>query len=190
VEYVAGTAEELRPDVLAGMARYRYRVFVETLGWKLAVRNGLELDQFDGPDTRYVVARSEDGRISGVARLLPTTGPYLLADVFPELMGGAPPPRDPGVWELSRFAAVDFTSPQSAAGGQFSSPIAVALLREVQACAAAQGIRALITVSPRGVERLLRCAGFRAHRVAPPVLVGTHPLFACWMDLDGPQASA
>lgn len=183
MEYVAGTAQDLRSELMATMARYRYRVFVETLGWDLAAPDGLELDQFDAPGARYVLARNDAGRLVGVARLLPTTGPYLLADVFPQLMGPVPLPRDPAVWELSRFAAVDFDAPQAVAGGQFSSDIAVALLREAQACARGIGARALVTVSPRGVERLLRAAGFRAHRVAPPQVVGGHPLFACWMDL-------
>jgi N-acyl-L-homoserine lactone synthetase len=188
MEYVSGTAGELRPELFTGMARYRHRVFVEALGWDLAVRDGLEFDQFDRPDTRYVVARDDGGAIAGVARLLPTTDRYLLADVFPQLLGSTPVPCCPFVWELSRFAAVDFAGLHGA--GQFSSPTAVGLLREVQRCAASCGIRALVTVSPIGVERLLRKAGFRAHRMAPPVLVEGHPLFACWMDLDPGEAAS
>ena len=183
MEYLIGTAVELRPEVLQGMARYRQRVFVETLGWDLAVEDGLEFDQFDRSDTRYVIARDADGKISGVARLLPTTEPYLLSEVFPQLMGQAAPPCSEEVWELSRFAAVDFNATQRACGGQFSSPTAVGLLKAVQDCAMRHGIRALITVSPLGVERLLRKAGFHARRVAPPVIVDGHPLFACWIDV-------
>jgi N-acyl-L-homoserine lactone synthetase len=30
-----------------------------------------------------------------------------------------------------------------------------------------------------GVERLLRIAGFKAHRLAPPTIVDGNPVFAC-----------
>ena len=41
----------------------------------------------------------------------------------------------------------------------------------------------LITVSPLGIERLLRREGFRAHRAAPPQIIDGHPIFACWIDV-------
>jgi len=166
-------------------------VFVEMLGWELQTRDGLELDQFDRADTVYVAARNEHGAVVGIARLLPTTRPYLLRDVFPQLLHEQPLPCTSAVWELSRFAAVDFdstrTTPVSQAAAQVSSPVAVGLLREAMRVAAELGAERLITVSPLGVERLLRKAGFRAHRAGPPIVVEGHPVFACWIDL-GPQA--
>src|SRR3546814_18817119 len=36
--------------------------------------------------------------------MLPTTGPYTLRDVFPQLLDGLPPPCGPRIWEGSRFA--------------------------------------------------------------------------------------
>ena len=108
---------------------------------------------------------------------------YLLGEVFPQLLGGAEPPRDPLVWELSRFAAVDFTAPQGGAMGQFSSPVAVGLLERAIEVAREQGAERLITVSPLGIERLLRREGFRAHRAAPPMIVDGHPIFACWIEV-------
>jgi N-acyl-L-homoserine lactone synthetase len=182
VKFIAETANNLTPDVYTALARYRHKVFVETLGWDLPSKAGLELDQFDRLDTQYVVAR-EGERYVGIARLLPTRGPYLLSELFPQLLGDLPIPHADDIWELSRFAAVDFLS-SSGASGQFSSPIAVGLLRTARACAARHGVRKLITVSPLGVERLLRKAGFSAQRVAPPQIIGGHPLFACWIDLD------
>lgn len=84
------------------------------------------------------------------------------------------------VWELSRFAAVDFSRERPSAGfGQFSSPVAVELLRTAIACAQEHKVRWLITVSPLGVERLLVRAGFKARRLAPPLIVDGVPIFAC-----------
>lgn len=166
------------------MGGYRHRVFIKKLGWQLRCENGLEYDQFDRDDTFYVIATGDDGEVIGTARLLPTTRPYLLDTVFPQLLHGSAPPRSEEVWELSRFAAMDFKAARTSATAQFSSPVAVGLLRTSLECAAALGARRLVTASPLGVERLLSRSGFRAHRAAPPVLVEGNPLFACWIDCE------
>lgn len=158
------------------------------LGWQLEGRgDGMELDQFDRPDTAYVIARDESGEVIGSARLLPTTGPYLLGEVFPQLLHGLPVPSSPAVWELSRFAAVDLAARRTSALSQFSSPIAVGLLRAAIRVAADRGAERLITVSPLGIERLLRRAGFHAHRAAPPCIIDGHPLFAALIEVDDPS---
>lgn len=175
----SGCSAELRPPLMTRVARYRHRVFVETLGWQLQCRDALEYDQFDRDDTLYVVAQNEDGDVIGTARLLPTTRPYLLAEVFPALLNGAPAPQSPDVWELSRFAAMDFAGTTGSALDQFSSPITMGLLRAASRCAMAQGAQRMVTVSPVGVERLLRRTGFQSHRLGPPMLVQQQPLFAC-----------
>ena len=173
----------LDQTALSRIARYRYKVFVETLGWQLQTENGLEKDQFDRPDTLYVAAEDTQGRVIGCARLLPTDRPYLLGEVFPQLMAGLPLPCQSDIWELSRFAAVDFNSQNTTPLQQFSSPVAIELLQHAIECAAAQGAKRLITVSPVGIERLLRRAGFQARRAGPPTIVDGHPLFACWIEI-------
>jgi len=180
---ISGKTEVLSQNLFTKISSYRHKVFVETLGWQLQTQNGLELDQFDRPDTVYVATQDDAGHVNGCARLLPTDQPYLLGEVFPQLMNGQLPPCTPDVWELSRFAAMDFNNKTSSALGQFSSPVAVRLLQESIACAAGYGAKRLITVSPIGIERLLRKAGFHAHRAGPPMVIGGHPIFACWIEL-------
>ena len=85
----SGCSAELRPPLMTRLARYRHRVFVETLGWQLQCRDALEWDQFDREDTLYVIAQNAVGDVIGTARLLPTTRPYLLSEVFPVLLNGA-----------------------------------------------------------------------------------------------------
>jgi N-acyl-L-homoserine lactone synthetase len=183
---ISGKTDTFSPALFSKVANYRYKVFIETLGWELQTRNGEELDQFDHPETLYVVSQDDAGRVNGCARLLPTTGPYLLGEVFPELMNGLPIPCSPDVWELSRFAAVDFNNRSSSALAQFSSEITVNLLKESIAFAAANGAKRLITVSPIGIERLLRRLGVHCHRAGPPMIIDGHPIFACWIEIDPP----
>jgi N-acyl-L-homoserine lactone synthetase len=49
---------------------------------------------------------------------------------------------------------------------------------------AKQGGRRLISVSPLGIERILRRTGLSVHRAAPPVLIEGQHLFACFIDVD------
>jgi N-acyl-L-homoserine lactone synthetase len=181
---IAGNTETLSDELFSKIGHYRHKVFVETLGWELKTRNGLELDQFDRPDTQYMVSQDDLGQVNGCARLLPTNQPYLLGEVFPELMNGLPLPCSSDVWELSRFAAVDFNSRTSSALAQFSSGIAATLLREAIDYAAANGAKRLITVSPIGIERLLSYTGVHAHRAGPPMIINGHPIFACWIEIE------
>lgn len=179
---VSGTAGDLL-DVYRQVAGYRYKVFVENLGWDLHVADGLEQDQFDRPDTVYVAVQDNEGEVCGCARLLPTTHPYLLSEVFPQLLNGAIPPSSPEIWELSRFAAVDFNSPNQSPLRQMSSDVAIALLQAAIECAASHGAKRLIAVSPLGTERLLRNAGFKAHRAGPPMMVDGLPVLAYWIEV-------
>ena len=180
---VFGMREHILPTLYSKVAHYRYKIFIERLGWPLQSIDGAEHDQFDRSDTVYVIAQDNNGKVIGCARLLPTTRPYLLAEVFPHLLNGMTPPCSTDVWELSRFCAVDLTGPVPAPRRQFSSSIAIELLSEALACAADLGAKRLITLSPLGVERLLHRAGFHAHRAGPPVEIEGSPWFACWIEI-------
>ncbi|MFP8779785.1 acyl-homoserine-lactone synthase [Hydrogenophaga sp. RWCD_12] len=167
---------------MADLGRYRHKVFVEKLGWQLQCEHGLEYDQFDRDDTIYVLAKNDDDQIIGTARLLPTSKPYLLGEVFPQLLNGQLPPCSSDIWELSRFAAVDFDSSSTSALRQFSSEAAISLLRQSMETAMRVGARRVITVSPLGIERLLRRAGFEAARAGAPMKVDGMSIFANWIN--------
>lgn len=97
-------AEDLFDDiVLANMFRERKRVFIDLLGWDVPVLAGhFEVDQFDGPDTTYLLLADRDGRHLGSMRLLPSNQPNILGSIFPYLCEGEAP-SSPDIWEISRF---------------------------------------------------------------------------------------
>lgn len=163
-------------------AQYRYRVFCEKLGWELeavGASNGLELDQFDRPDTVYVIAKNEYNEICGHARLLPTIRPYLIGEVFPELLNGIEIPSCETIWELSRFAALDTSDREI----RFNPEVSKLLLKEAAQYVKQQGADRLISASPVGVERLIHRAGYKAYRAGPPVMIDNKPIIACWIEL-------
>lgn len=89
--------------MLRSMFAARKRVFVDLLKWDVPVlEDTYEVDQFDTPAATYIVLADGDGTHRASARLLQTTGPHILADLFPQLCCG-PVPRGPQAWEITRF---------------------------------------------------------------------------------------
>lgn len=188
MQTIYSTSQDFTPEFERAVAAYRHKIFIERLGWQLPVKDGLERDQFDRPDTIYVVAHNDTGGICGCARLLPTTRPYLLGEVFPQLMNGLPVPATHEVWELSRFAAADISN--TAMSAAETANHSRYLLSAAVATAFEQGATRIITVSPLGIERLLHRMGVHAHRAGPPVFVDGKPIFACWIEIDAQTTAA
>jgi N-acyl-L-homoserine lactone synthetase len=89
--------------LFVSMHRDRKRVFVDTLKWDIPHDGVHEVDQYDTEDADYLILRDcKSGGHLGSVRLLPTTGPHMLADVFPFLCEGSIP-RGPHVREITRL---------------------------------------------------------------------------------------
>ncbi|KVE32611.1 acyl-homoserine-lactone synthase [Burkholderia sp. TSV86] len=177
------------PNSLANdLGIYRHRVFVEQLGWKLpSAGEGFERDQYDRDDTVYVIARDDAGAICGCARLLPTTRPYLLKELFPNLVAeDLPMPQSAAVWELSRFAA----NGDDPSGAGNSSWMVRPMLAAVVECAVRLGAKQLIGVTFLSMERLFRRIGVHAHRAGPAQQIDGRMVVACWIDLDSQTLAA
>ncbi len=78
---------------LAEMHRLRHRVFKQRLEWDVQIAGDMEVDEFDVLRPEHLLHRSPDGRIQGCVRLLPSTGPTMIRDIFPILLDGQPAPR-------------------------------------------------------------------------------------------------
>jgi len=85
----------------------RHRIYVEELQCRgLKPRaDKREYDQFDMDETVYVLAL-EEGRVVGGLPLVPTTGPHLIADVFPRFASMQGVPRAPDIAEWTRLFVV------------------------------------------------------------------------------------
>src|SRR5665213_3013686 len=99
----AANRDRFEPQI-AEMHHDRKRVFVDWLKWKIPVVDGrYEIDQFDGSDAVYLIESDrKSGRHLASLRLLPSTRPHLLKDVFPILCDG-PVPTGEDIMELTRF---------------------------------------------------------------------------------------
>jgi acyl homoserine lactone synthase len=115
--FVEGKRVGEYPSLVDAMHRSRAEIFGSRLGWDVEVVDGRERDRFDDCNPLYVICTDDDGNYRGSLRLLPTTGPNMLRDVFPQLLGeeGVAPNNlepwfieDSKIWECSRICGLDF----------------------------------------------------------------------------------
>ncbi|MFC4565684.1 acyl-homoserine-lactone synthase [Nocardiopsis mangrovi] len=154
----------LTPDLLDAMFRLRHDVFKTRLHWNVSAVGGREKDRFDDLDPVYAISCTDDGALMGCLRLLPTTAPYMLADVFPQALRGEPAPRSPAVWEMSRLASVTAVA-RSGPQAQVPLGLTASLLITGSAdYAVRHGVRELCAFTTPAVERIGRTLGFRPVR--------------------------
>lgn len=88
---------------MAGMFADRKTLFVDTLDWDVPVTDGrYEIDGFDGAHATYLIATDEDGEHVGSMRLLPTTRPHILGELFSDLCDHGVPVGE-GIFEITRL---------------------------------------------------------------------------------------
>jgi acyl homoserine lactone synthase len=145
------------------MFRLRKRVFHDRLGWEVNVSGEYEIDSYDMLKPLYVLALDDSGtKVVGSLRLLPSTGPNMLADTFHELLPEGQAFRNPTVWESSRYCVdTDLASQWCKQGVHQASVELLLALCEIGMIA---GLTFIVTVIDLRMERILRrlnCAGDR-----------------------------
>ncbi len=91
-------------DLLDQSFRLRKKVFADKLGWKVSVSGQRERDRYDDLNPAYLLwCDEEKERLFGAIRLMPTTGPTLLYDVFRGTFPDACDLVAPGIWEGTRM---------------------------------------------------------------------------------------
>jgi len=160
------------------MHTLRAKVFRGRLGWEVPVLSGMEIDGYDALEPRYMLMR--DGEtLRGCWRLLPTEGPYMLKDSFPQLLDGQEPPSDPHIWELSRFAIET-----EGAGSYGFSEMTMESIEAIIRHAHDRGLSRYVTVTTTAIERMLRRAGVVTNRIGAPQAVGIETAVALYVEIE------
>lgn len=175
VHVITQADRPLYADALDGMHRDRKRVFVDRLKWDLEVVGGLhEVDRYDDARAVYLVALDPSGDHAGSMRLLPTDGPHILGDHFGALCE-APPPRGPGIWEVTRFCTnPDLADPTLVRKQLLVALVEFALLHEVR--------RYTCVTHMAGLNHLL-AIGWDCQPLGLPQSVGGETLGALSIDI-------
>ena len=159
------------------MFRLRARVCRDRLRWDVQVADGKERDKYDDEGPIYLIYTDDEGReVKGSLRLLPTTGPTLLADFFSDTLPDAVHLSAPAIWECTRFCLDDKILDRGQKDGQiFASATLIAALGNV---AISAGIESIIGNFDSSMLRLYRRVGCEVEvlgstlRYGQPVYLG------------------
>ncbi len=158
-------------NTLDQMFRLRKATFHDRLGWDVRLEGDWEIDQFDELNPTYVLSVNEEtGQVVGSLRLLPTTGPNMLMDVFPQLLEEKSSIRSGSIWESSRFC-VD-RSKHSQRSGNSVAVATAELMAAVGELALSAGVTQIVTVTDLTLERIFSKMGCLADRLGDPCQVG------------------
>lgn len=161
------------PQLMDKMFRMRAEVFSDRLGWEVNVIDGREIDRFDDADPLYLLSVDHAGLLQGAVRLLPTTGPNMLRDVFAALMpGGAV--ESPLIWESSRFAidphVVGAASRRDA--NHIVNRTTIELLCGIVEVCRKAGVEHVVSVFDARMARIFRAADCPFETIGTPARIG------------------
>lgn len=173
----------------ANYMRARREVFIDQKGWELPQTEGMEFDQYDTPESRWVVVH-EYGRVLAGMRLTPTTAKcgqysYMLRDSQLGLLENIPPsilffdaPVRSDIWEATRL----FVSPSVL--GKRRLIIQTILLEHMSASARELGATAIIGIVPAVFSRWMKRIGMSATPVGPAMVIDGDNSQAALMRVD------
>ena len=154
---IAEHGSDADPGLLHQMYHLRAEAFGARRGWRVNVVDGKEIDQFDELNPLYLMCVDDHGQLLASLRLLQTTGPHMLANVFPDLLGDEAVIRSPLVWESTRFCVNKHASMDYSEGGV--NAVTCELLEALCTVANKSGLTNLVSVYDVFMERVLRRSG-------------------------------
>jgi acyl homoserine lactone synthase len=179
-----GTRQEFDNNHINEMYRLRARVFRDRMGWDVPTIAGMEIDGYDALGPYYMLIQDADRRVRGCWRLMPTEGPNMLKDTFPQLLDGREAPVGRHIWELSRFAIE--TDGEQTFG---FADLTMHAIQELVTFADRMGITRYVTVTTAAIERLLRRTGIETTRLGSPVKIGVERTIALDITVDAIRAA-
>lgn len=172
IRIIHGGGADRDQPLLSQMFRLRKRVFHDLLGWDVRIDGEIERDLYDDANPVYVLSCDDrTGLLRGALRLLPTLGPNMLDETFPQLLGTTPEIRSAEIWESSRFCIEPEIS-QDRASNQVTIA-AAELMCGVGELGLGTGLSHIVTVTDTFLERMFRRMGCPGERIGPPQRIGS-----------------
>ena len=160
--------------LFTNVLRARHQSFIVQRKWNLPQVDGMEFDQYDTPQSRWIAVH-DGGQVLAGIRLTPTTArcgiySYMIRDAqagllvtIPDTLLFGQAPVSPKVWESSRvFIAHDVPS-------CLRSRVQRDLMTEMVNTAQLLGAERLLGLCPQVWGRWMRRIGFRTEVAGPPI---------------------
>lgn len=144
--------------------RLRHRVFAETLQWVPPTDDGQEMDMYDLWGVTVGLFH-DDGTLLGMARLLPSSGKFMLENEFGDLLSSEHTIRkEPDTAEITRLAV----NPDIR-DSKLSSRVMLGILKGIYQWAVENEIRYYYLEVEHRFLRALRMLGFPCEPIGPVV---------------------
>jgi N-acyl-L-homoserine lactone synthetase len=169
--------------LLETMFADRKRLFVDLFGWDVpVVDDRFEIDQFDTADTVYIICADTEGTHEASIRLMPTTRPHMLGELFLHLCPQGVP-VGPTTWESTRLCL-----PQRH-GAARRRELRNQLISAMVDFALERGIERLTGVLPDAFRKEVLAMGWAAQPLGPAVRIdsGLVGAFAAQVGTDTPE---
>lgn len=186
LKLIEGSYASFFPKEADAMFRNRAETFAGRLGWEVVVKDGYERDRFDDANPLYLVSVDPDTEeYWGSLRLLPTTGPNMLRDVFPQLLDGDYI-ESATIWESSRICAAAVPG-QPERGRHGVNYVLSELILGIGEVSVAAGLTQIVSVFDARMLRVLRNAGLKIDIIGTPQRIGDVMSYAGLFDTgEGP----
>ena len=174
-------------EEIDAMFRNRAFTFSERLGWDVTVRDGHERDMFDEQSPLYLVSVDpKTNKYWGSLRLLPTTGPNMLRDVFPFLLSEGEFIESATIWECSRICAVSVEGQPERNKNGINVTVGE-LIAGIGEVALIAGLTQMAAVFDARFFRILKAAGCDPQIIGRPQRIGGTMSYAGLFDVgEGP----
>ncbi len=172
LKLIEGSYASSFPKELDAMFRNRAELFSQRLGWDVVVKNGYERDRFDDLNPLYLVSVDPvTERYWGSLRLLPTTGPNMLRDVFPQLLEEGEVVESATIWESSRICAIAAEG-QPDRGKNGVNYVLSELIAGIGEVALLAGLTQIVSVFDARILRVLKSIGCEPEIIGRPQRIG------------------
>lgn len=165
-------------ELFANLFRARKQSFIVQQQWQLPEAEGMEFDQYDTPQSRWIAIHEGTHVLAGF-RLTPTTArcgvySYMIRDAQLAILGGSiphdllygPAPVDPQVWECTRVF-VNHSVPQAV-----RRKVHFRMVDAMTSSARELGATRLIALTAGNWERWYGRCGLDAVAIGPMLTIG------------------
>lgn len=164
-------------ELFADILRARRESFIVQRNWDLPEADGMEFDQYDTPQSRWIAVHHLGEVLAGI-RMTPTTArcgiySYMIRDAQLGLLDTIPAnllygdaPVSPQVWETSRVFIASHVPAKTRTRVQAS------LMGQMVRSAREEGASQLIGLCPRAWMRWMRRLGYQTEHAGPCLDIG------------------
>lgn len=175
-------------ELFADILRVRRESFIVQRKWDLPETDGMEFDQYDTPQSRWIAVHHLGEVLAGI-RMTPTTAKcgiytYMIRDAQLGLLESIPSdllfeeaPVDPHVWETSRVFIAHHVP------AKLRLRVQAQLMEQMVRTARDEGATQLLGLCPRAWMRWMRRLGYQTFHVGPCLDIGGSMNQAIMMNL-------